>query len=606
MPNQIFTDGADTYTVSTAGDYWLGFLGGNDTLTVDGGTSTTALMGEGNDVVKLESGLAIVVYGESGADLFDVWAADATAYGGGGNDRFNLRGGSSQFLYGDAGADRFYFYFNGVDVMLDGGSGNDLFYGNNRTISGNIHGGAGNDSFFTFNGGGALLLYGGSGNDTYRADPVTPAGFVENASEGTDTVQVSRGISYTLPANIERILVGNYAGSTDAAATLSGNAIANTIIAAGNADTLYGLDGNDRLYGKDGNDALYGGKGADILDGGTGDDLMFGGLGGDTYYVGSLLDQVNENAGEGIDTVRLSVSGYTLPDNVERGIIASWGYFTLHGNAIDNILTGAGSYDTLYGYGGNDILDGIAGITQSIDTLYGGAGDDIYYVDYYQLNGEFEAPPERFDGVIENPGEGVDTVYVALGEPELDTDDSEYTLPDHVENGYLLEHSPVGWFTPSYSLFGNGLDNVLVGSSGDDQLFGEAGNDTLQGGQGLDILSGGAGDDVFVYRSSSESSAIDSDTILDFTSLDGEGSDDQIDLSGIDADVTTPGDQAFTLNETGGPYGAGDLWYAVSNVNGDGTFDITLYGDTDGDGIADFELLVKTATTSFYFDDIIW
>lgn len=64
------------------------------------------------------------------------------------------------------------------------------------------------------------------------------------------------------------------------------------------------------------------------------------------------------------------------------------------------------------------------------------------------------------------------------------------------------------------------------------------------------------------------------------------------------------GDQAFTFNHTGAAAGTpGDLWYTFT-TNGDGTLNITFYGDVDGDGVADFQLLVHTLTTNFFLDDI--
>lgn len=610
MPTIFFTDADDIYTVTAAGDYSLIFLGGRDTLTVDGGTSTTAAMGDDDDIVKLISGLA-TVYGESGADRFEVWAAGVIAYGGSGDDKFNLRGGSAQALYGDSGIDRFYFYFNGVDVLLDGGDGNDLFYGNEHAISGNIYGAGGNEYFIGFNGSGSVSLHGGLGNDTYRAGSTTPATFVENAGEGVDIVQVSRGFSYTLPTNIDRIVVGNYAGSTDAAATLTGNAIANVIVAAGNDDTLNGLDGNDALHGRDGddtlnggngNDRLYGGNGidtlngdsgADVLDGGAGDDTMLGGIGSDAYYVDSTGDTVAENASEGTDTVRVYLLEYTLPDHIENGVLIVGG--VLHGNSLNNSLTGNYTGDSLYGYDGNDVLDGGNQIEIfSEDTLYGGIGDDKYYVDAY--------PNASFDTVIENTDEGTDTVYIVPSSaPAYDTN-LYYTLPANVENGTIVSHPDIAF----NGLMGNGLDNLLTGGSAHDTISGGAGNDTLVGGANSDELFGETGNDTFAYTSTSDSNVAGFDTIHDFTSVNGEGSDDQIDLSAIDADTTIEGDQAFAVQSSGAPLGTpGDMWYTYT-VDGDGTVNMTFYGDVDGDGIADFQLLVHTVSVGISFDDLIW
>ncbi|EPX75631.1 calcium-binding protein [Salipiger mucosus] len=136
----------------------------------------------------------------------------------------------------------------------------------------------------------------------------------------------------------------------------------------------------------------------------------------------------------------------------------------------------------------------------------------------------------------------------------------------------------------------DGMDEIM-GSQGDDRLFGLKGDDMLEGGEGndmlygnlgADMLTGGDGMDSFVYFSASDSSdmAAGTDTITDFAQ-----GDDLIDLSRIDADVGTAEDQAFMFEGDAGFSGtAGELAYAMT----DG--DTMVMGDTDGDGMADFEL----------------
>jgi hypothetical protein len=67
---------SDAYTVTGTDTYTLEFLGGDDRLTIDGGTFTTAWMGNGNDLAFLRSG-AGTVYGEAGSDRFDLSVAAA-------------------------------------------------------------------------------------------------------------------------------------------------------------------------------------------------------------------------------------------------------------------------------------------------------------------------------------------------------------------------------------------------------------------------------------------------------------------------------------------------------------------------------------------------
>jgi len=509
-----FTNGNDTFTVSSAGTYDLDFLAGDDHLTVAGGNSTTAHMGDGNDYAALKSGLA-TLFGDAGADEFDVWAPNATVHGGLDNDLITVRGGSGQSLYGDDGADRFNFYAGAIGLTVDGGAGSDRFYGYYHSLTGTLSGGAGNDYFVQLVGG--VTLAGGTGNDIYRVTVSGPATFVENVGEGTDSVQVARGYSFALPDNIENISVQGFSGSTTDLASLTGNALNNTIVAHNNDEIIFGLDGNDNLSGKGGNDTLSGGNGSDIIDGGSGN-------------------------------------------------------------------------DTLYGGAGNDTLQGRTGA----DTMAGGAGDDTYFVSTY------------YDTVTESAGEGTDLVRIAF-DFASDMQD-HYTLPDNVENAYLLVTGVI--------LNGNALDNLLVGSSGANGIAGGPGSDIIKGGAGddyiyeqgsveADTLIGGTGNDTFSYYDVSNSAPGSADVILDFYSVAGEGADDQLDLSPIDANTTVDGNQAFSLNLNGAPRGiAGDLWYTYVN-NPDGSQDITWYGDTNGDSAADLQIAVHVVNGEFWWTDDI-
>ena len=121
---------------------------------------------------------------------------------------------------------------------------------------------------------------------------------------------------------------------------------------------------------------------------------------------------------------------------------------------------------------------------------------------------------------------------------------------------------------------GGGGHDTLYGGGGNDQLRGGAGNDVLQGGAGQDMMWGDAGADRFVWTTVAEAAA---DSIFGF-----ETGKDVLDLSAIDADTTTAGNQAFEIvsafsGQPGElmlvtmPYGAGTVVYL--DVNGDGVAD---------------------------------
>ncbi len=149
-----------------------------------------------------------------------------------------------------------------------------------------------------------------------------------------------------------------------------------SVVGTASVNILNGGTGDDKLEGLGGNDTL---------DGKAGADLMVGGLGNDTYLVDNIGDIIFENANEGSDAVKASVS-YTLSANVEKltligtgntngtgGILAD----TLTGNAGNNVLTGLAGKDILSGGDGNDTLVGGA----NSDTLTGGLGNDLFVFD---------------------------------------------------------------------------------------------------------------------------------------------------------------------------------------------------------------------------------
>ncbi|MGO7022154.1 calcium-binding protein, partial [Rhizobium leguminosarum] len=245
----------------------------------------------------------------------------------------------------------------------------------------------------------------------------------ENAAAGTDTVRTTLA-SYTLGSDVENL---TYIGTTNFVGT--GNDLDNVITGAAAADTLSG------------------GAGHDTLNGGAGADTLTGGAGDDTYIVDNAGDSVAENAAAGTDTVRTTLTSYTLAANVENLAYIGTGTFAGTGNALNNVLAGGAG----------------------VDTLNGGMGDDTYVI-------------STGDIVIENADEGIDTVQTNL---------TAYTLGVNVEN---LTYGG----TAAFAGTGNALDNIIEGGVVADKLTGAGGNDTLIGGAGSDTMSGGTGDDIYV------------------------------------------------------------------------------------------------------------
>ncbi|QNM82994.1 hypothetical protein H8M03_01110 [Sphingomonas sabuli] len=400
-----------------------------------------------------------------------------------------------------------------------------------------VLGTAGND---TLDGGwGADTMRGFAGNDIYIVDNAGDR-VVESIGAGDDSLFTS--VSYRLPANFETVVL---VGSAN-------------IDAVGN-----GLDNR-----------LYGNSGDNVLNGSTGADYMLGGVGNDTYIVDNLGDRAIENDGEGIDTVRSSVD-FRLTRYVENLVLTGTGAIEGIGNAFDNVIVGNAGDNFIHGAGGSD-------------SMRGGEGNDTYVV------------WNAGDTVVEAAGAGHDTVRTivdfALGANVEDLILTGAGTISGTGNGlanYMLGNSSAN------ILAGRGGDDAINGAAGNDRLLGEAGNDNLNGGNGADFIvggtgsddmTGGAGADLFVFYQGDFGGAdpVAADRIRDFSR--GEG--DIIRLNNVDANTTVGGDQAFAFIGSGAFTGhAGELRYEQLGV------DTYVFGDTNGDGTADFAIRVDGSHT---------
>ena len=186
---------------------------------------------------------------------------------------------------------------------------------------------------------------------------------------GNDTLDLS---GYVTASKID-LIAGHYssaAGITNNIAIAYNTTVENAVGGFGN-DAITGNDASNVLSGGAGNDWISGGLGNDTLDGGTGRDTLIGGAGNDTYIVDNLSDAVTEKMGEGIDTVKSSLS-FVLSANVENLTLTGTSHLAGTGNDLANVITGNGAGDWLSGGAGNDTLLGGAGN----DVLNGGTGND--------------------------------------------------------------------------------------------------------------------------------------------------------------------------------------------------------------------------------------
>ncbi|MBP2295975.1 beta strand repeat-containing protein [Azospirillum rugosum] len=297
-------------------------------------------------------------------------------------DRLTGNAGDN-YLWGDVG-----------DDTLDGGADNDNLQGGNGADS--LVGGTGND-----------ILEGGAGAD------------VLDGGVGDDTVSYwNSGVGVT----VDLSLTGAQVSAGDA----SGDVLTNIENINGSqlSDLLMGNDQANFFFGQSGNDTIVGGAGNDSVRGGAGNDSLDGGAGADMVDYRDSSAGVSVNLGTG-----LAQDGWGGTDTIS-------GFERVRASNYADTLTGGTGNDRFDPLGGDDLIDGGAGIDR---------------VDYVNDTG-----PVSID--------------LAAGRA-VDGTGGRDTLTS-VENG--------------------------SGSNYNDTIVGSAGNNAINGRGGADTLTGGGGNDTFV------------------------------------------------------------------------------------------------------------
>lgn len=417
-------------------------------------------------------------------------------------------------------------------INVNGGTGNDLIVGTGN--SDYIDGGNGSDTVFGLEGNDTLIaddsadvLAGGLDNDVYYINTPNTPSIREDLNSGEDTVHYSNRASYTIPTNVENLILDSTNPST-----LQGNAASNKIT---------GNIGNDVIIGGSGNDTLEGGGGRDLFTfkKGFGQDTIVDRRGSIPETENSILSfdstytiedlrvthqalssdaKISFTQGDSITlqgwyarstkplwTALFSIDmgkannislDYMLSANWTSGtasndvlstnqsnawIVAGDGSDAVHAQGGSNMLIGAGGDDTLSGGVDSDTMIGGAGS----DQMEGGSGDDLYIIDDQ-------------DRISESKNMGTDSVVSLAG---------NYTLPDNVENIQISENAAMSSPESDFSyaggnelanrIEGNSLNNYLIGNAGDDTIIGGLGNDTIDGGYGFDTYSVSGVDEIF-------------------------------------------------------------------------------------------------------------
>lgn len=354
-------------------------------------------------------------------------------------------------------------------------------------------------------------------------------------------------------------------------------------------------DGDDMLFNRGGsiNGDLAFGNGVNSLrnSGIIVGNLVFG-TGGDDFY-----NQGGEIHG---DITMGGYSGLYPPDRVVNSGLIVGDVTFLASN--DSFINRGGTINGVVKMGaGNDYFDNRDGdFVLGVNFVELGDGDDYYIIG------------TRTGRQVIYAGNGVDTLDLShLGSLTFDVGGGN-SLAGMPANGFFIGFERIlGSVSGANTISGNDADNsitggrgndtlsggaggdglfgregndILVGGAGADGLYGNDGNDKLTGGADADKLYGGAGADTFVFLDS----ATTGDAIYDFSKVE----KDKIDLSAIDANSVVSGNQAFTyLAAAAFTNHAGEL--RIRNAAGPGAVNSTFVdGDTNGDGVADFSIIV--------------
>ena len=253
----------------------------------------------------------------------------------------------------------------------------------------------------------------------------------------------------------------------------------------------------------------------------------------------------------GADVITGTASGETILALAGRDVVfAAAGDDNVLGGADADMIYGDGGNDRLMGGAGNDLINGGAGK----DTVFGDEGDDIFVAE--AGDGDDTYYGDAMDG-----GTGADTLDMSAILSNVTAD---------LGTGFMGRGRVTSAEAGNDTIWG--IENIVTGS----------GDDTITASRAVNVMDGGAGNDTFRFLSVADA---DGDTILGF--LPG----DKLDMTGIDADGATAGNQSFTLVSGAFSGARGEL--IVSWETRDGEDYTVVEGNVTGGSQADFKISIK-------------
>lgn len=258
-----------------------------------------------------------------------------------------------------------------------------------------------------------------------------------------------------------------------------------------------------------------------------------GTINNDDILITNLVSGLVVSGGDGNDRITIQ-SGLLNIANITDG-----------GNGSDQIF-GSSGINTINGGAGNDWIDGGNGI----DVLTGGDGQDT--VSFESLSQAVTLTLNASGGGVATSGLHGDTLTGGF-ENVVGTKYND-TITGNASSNRLF-----GYDGNDVIRGGAGIDTILGGAN-DDTLYGDNGDDRLDGQAGYDWLAGNSGRDTYVFAAVSDSSDVNPNRSDHILGLNVDGVKDVIDVSQIDADLTQPGQQHFTLVDDGNVLG-GQIGY---------------------------------------------
>ncbi|AKS47840.1 serralysin [Octadecabacter temperatus] len=312
----------------------------------------------------------------------------------------------------------------------------------------------------------------------------------------------------------------------------------------------------------------------------TGNDMVF------TIYDRDGVDLLDfSTLGSSVDA-RIDMNDGTFSDfGLSIGIMGIAESTIIENAALgagDDVVTGNAADNVIHGGAGEDILDGEVGD----DTLDGGAGAD-------ELNGGTGTDTASYHSAVSRIIVDLQNSAINVGDAIGDAFDSIEMFVASRYGDQLRGDSNANDFS------GGNASDRLYGRAGDDILDGEFGADALYGNSGADTMTGGEGDvrDRFIFFQLSDSGVGEGnrDIITDY-----QVGIDRIEVSRLDADLTTGGRQDFDfIGENNFSGTAGEMIQRTVGLN------TLIEADVDGDGASDFsiELVGQLVLTS---DDFLF